>query len=401
MHQLTALPRPVGKLLATLGHKLDRNLPGRYRGRIARFLGPQPGRYVSPDLGSKDALLAAFAKRGIRYAVIGGQSTVIPGVSDHLAIMVDDEDVNAARRMVTPWPAGEQIEAYSPSGLPGFAFGDMPLMPPRLARRLLDGATPVDGINTVTPRDHFFATLFRLVYLRGLDSGIPAADASTPPSSVATAIADQATQLGLALEKPITLESLDAFLATHDWQPPLDMLERIGCWNPWVADKLRKAGEWVGSEAPGLTVFYLRQRTMDEGKTDMVLDKLASSGFRLLPVPPLTPEQLADVTAEVRGGNWGRGPFPLSGGNPGAVYVAHDSAPIPPDAEALRQFPLLDNNRIQLAKQAVRDAVHAGLPRNQRYNAMHSTDNAVQAWRAVRELYPALEPELRALTNGN
>jgi hypothetical protein len=120
----------------------------------------------------------------------------------------------------------------------------------------------------------------------------------------------------------------------------------------------------------------------------------------LLPVPALTSHQLAEVTAEVRGGNWGRGPFPLSGGNPGAVYVAYDTAPIPPDAKAIQQFPLLDNNRIQLAKQAVRDAVHAGLPRNQRYNAMHSTDNAVQAWRAVRELYPILEPELRTSTDG-
>jgi hypothetical protein len=276
----------------------------------------------------------------------------------------------------------------------------MPLMPPRFARRLLDGAAPIAGINTVDPRDHFFATLFRLVYLRGLDSGIPVADAPAVPPPVATAIAAHANQVGLALETPITLESLDAFLATHDWQPPLDMLERIGCWNPWVADKLRKAGEWVGSEPAGLTVFYLRQRAIDEGKTELVLETLRRSGFDLLSLPPVTPHQLAEVTAEVRGGNWGRGPFPLSGGNPGAIYVAHDVNPIPVDGPTVRQFPLLDNNRIQLAKQAVRDAVHAGLPRQQRYNAMHSTDNAVQAWRAVRELYPALERELRAATNG-
>lgn len=399
LHQLTIFPRPIGRLLARLGHRIDGTLPGRYRGRIARFLGPQPGRYVSPDLRTSEALLMAFAEQGIRYAVIGDVGLSLPGSSEALTVLIDDEDVGSVRRLVTPWPAGEPIEAYSPTGLPGFAFGDMPLMPPRLARQILDGAEQIDGISTANPMDSFFVDLYRLVYLGGPQASLPAESAGTQDIPLASAIAAQAALLGVPLDGPITLDALDALLRTHDWQPPLDMLERIGCWNPWVAEKLRQAGQWVGAEPPGMTVFYLRQRAIDEGKTDLVLNTLRSSGFRLLAAPTLTPQQMADIAAHVRGGNWGRGPFPLSGGDPGAVYIAHDANPLPVDDGMMRQFPLLDNNRIQLVKQRVRDAVHAGLSRPQRYNAMHSTDNSVQAWRAVREMYPAFEADLRAALN--
>ncbi|MEO8685234.1 MAG: hypothetical protein ABI414_10390, partial [Devosia sp.] len=237
------------------------------------------------------------------------------------------------------------------------------------------------------------------VYLRGVQSGIPAQESDSPHSGpIVAALLAEAGKLEIELPVPVTLEGLDAFLALHDWRPPLDMLERIGCWNPWVADKLRREGEWLGAEPPGLTVFYLRQRAIDEGKTEAVLATLQQNGFRLLPLPALTALQLQEVTAEVRGGNWGRGPFPLSGGSPGLLVVGYDLKPIPPDAATLKQFPLLDNFRIQLAKQAVRDTVHAGLPRAQRYNALHSTDNAVQAWRAVRTHYPKQEQALRAAT---
>ncbi len=389
---------PIKTLAAALAHRLDRSLPGRLRGRLSRQLKLGTNRYLAPGVGEEAELFHALDRRGARYAVISGSpATTVFDPKAPMALIIADEDVNATRKLVSPWPAGKPVEVYSPSGLPGFAFGDMPLLPPRLARRILDGARRSNGARVASPHDQFFVNLFRQVYLKGWSSGIPSETAlSTRQPAIAHIIANQADELGIAIANPITLESLDALLIDHDWQPPLDMLERIGCWNGWVAEKLKKAGEWIGSEPAGLTVFYLRQRTIDEGKAETVFAVLRQSGFELhFPATPLTDQQLRNIAAEVRGGNWGKGPFPLSGGEPALVFAGFDPAPIPPDAAALAQFPLLDNNRIQFAKQAVRDAVHAGLPRHARYNAMHSTDNAVQAWRALRSHFPALEPILR------
>lgn len=395
MHQLTALPHPLGRFIATFGHHIDRRLPGRHKGRIARLLGPQPGRYVSPELGTTAALLSAFAKSGIRYAIIGRGDQAVPFLNPHLTVMVEDEQAKAASRFISPWPAGEPVQAFSPSGLPGFAFGDMPVLPTRLARRLLDGAALTDGLRLADPVDRFMASVFSIVYLR--PSLIDVGNDRAMLPSLAAAIASQAGELDIKLSTPITHESLDALLMAHDWEPPIDMQERIGCWNPWVAEKLRRTGDWVGGEPAGLVIFYIRQRAIHEGKTELILDELQRSGFRLLPTPSLTAVQLEAIGREVRGGNWGRGPFPQSGGPPGAVVVGFDPNPIPPNQTELEQFPLLDNSRIQQAKQSVRRAVHKDLPRAQHYNAMHSTDNAVQAWRAVREYYSAREDELRAL----
>jgi hypothetical protein len=384
--QTSAAPPPFKRLIAAAGFYADATLPGRFKGKFARILGLGGARYLAPRVAGSDDLLRRLNSRGIRYAVINAMEGLGP------ALIVDDEDVRRMTALVSPWPTGESVTAYSPGGLPGFAHGDMPFLPPRLARRVLDGATEVNGISTASMADCFFVSLYRWVYL---EAPLP----GEPDALPTEAISEHAGRLGLELPKPISRQTLDTFLSEHDWQPPLDMQERIGCWNTWVADKLRALGEWVGSEPPGLTVFYLRQRALDENKGERILETIRASGFRVLPTPALSAQQLAQITAEVRGGNWGRGPFPLSGGNPGAVYVAHDAMPIVPDEKTLSQFPLLDDSRIQLAKQAVRDVAHKGLPRQQRYNAMHSTDNAVQAWRAVREYYPGMEAELRAIIN--
>jgi hypothetical protein len=274
--------------------------------------------------------------------------------------------------------------------MPGFAFGDMPYMPPAFAQAVLDNAGS-GNIRRASARDTFLAGLYRALYLTPYrtDADIMEVFPGISPSQAARIMASR-RMTGPAL--PMWMRFLDA----QNWRPPLDMLERIGCWNPWVAELLRAEGNWLGAETPGLTVFYIRQVAIDQGKLDLITSQLGHAGFTILPVPDLAGDQLAEIARHVRGGNWGRGPYPRSGGVPGQIVVGFDPAPIIPDPDLLGQFPLLDNARVQIAKQEVRDAVHAGLPRRARYNAMHSTDNAVQAWRAIGEMWPDLAPQLRA-----
>jgi hypothetical protein len=384
-------PKPIGRALAYLCHVVDNSLPGRLRGRLARLLRYRQRRFLAPEVGKTTNLIERLNKLEVDYAVIGSKPS--------LTIIVSDDHVGALRRLVSPWPIGQAVEIYSPSGLPGFEFSGMPLMPPRLANGILQRAVLEGTTRTASAADGFYAELFRLVYLQSAGAGIPSVDSpSWKDDATVRTISENARQVGLALEETMTLESLDSFMSRNGWRPPLDMLERIGCWNPWVANMLRNAGEWVGSEAPGLTVFYLRKRAIDQGLAPLVFDVLQREGFELPTVPMLSEVELAEVAAEVRGGNWGRGPFPLSGGVPGLVFVGYDPSPIAPDRKHLAEFPLLDNNRIQIAKQAVREAVHADLPRSRRYNAMHSTDNSVQAWRAVRQHFSDHETSLRERT---
>jgi hypothetical protein len=55
-------------------------------------------------------------------------------------------------------------------------------------------------------------------------------------------------------------------------------------------------------------------------------------------------------------------------------------------------YPLLDNGRVLAAKLAIREALIDGLPKRERFNPLHSSDNDAQAW----EYLEALVPEHRA-----
>jgi len=388
--------------LAMAADWFDRRLPGRYRGWIAKAFGRKDQRHIHPRFAGREDFFRNAHARGLHFATLAGYGDIEIDGNARLAVLFSDGDVDAARDLVTPWPVGEPIEVYSPSGLSGFAFGDMPILPPALANRLLEIPTDSGTIHLLPAKERFLFAAYRDVYLGGTDAGIGSENAEKPPRSQSSremSLNAAGRALGLAVEQPVTLEGLDRLLQQNGWQPPVEFLERIGCWNPWVAEKLRRQGEWAGSEKPGLAVFFLRKRAMELGLTEKVLDTLSGKGFSLHPLTELTAEQMAEVAREARGGNWGRGPFPVSGGEPGLVIVAIDREPIASDSKTLKQFPLLDNQRIQLAKQAVRKLVQAGVPRRQRYNGMHSTDNSVQAWRTVRALCPELEKNIRESLN--
>jgi hypothetical protein len=270
-------------------------------------------------------------------------------------------------------------------------------LPPAVARRVLSEASAsADGPR---PSDLHAALLclFRLLYLDGYDSGIVSEHATGAESSgeVVARVHRKLERAGLQAPAPLTLESLDALMQTHRFRPPVEMLKRLAHRNAWIADVLTRLGEWKTVEPAGWVVFYLRQRVVEESKVDLLINSLRREGFIFPDIPQPDADQMRKLTAEVRGGNWGRGPFPQSGGEPAMVIVGFDPYPTAVPKALLQQHPLLDNARIQTAKKAVRKILRKGLPRNERYNGFHSTDNSVQAWRAIRSMYPHLEAALR------
>lgn len=393
---------PLTDLLASAGHLVERRLPRRYWGRIARFVGLRKQWFIAPEIGGREAFLAALRKRGIAHVML---EELVPASylrPDSLALLFDDEEVPVIRPMLTNWPVGEPVAAFSTTGLPGFAFGDMPLLPPVLAREILSHARDDRGHKRPFPQHAVLMHIYRLLYFSGYNAGIGSelnaeSGAVSPEFADVNVLAELARDAGLSLPETLTLEALDELMQRHGWKPPIEFLERLAVRNAWIAEGLERAGEWKGAEAPGWAVFYIRERVVEEGKIGTVLDALRGQGFDLPQVPELSAEQLRELSREVRGGNWGRGPFPVSGGEPALVVVGYDANPLSPDDDMLAEFPLLDNARIQHAKRTVRNALHKDLSKSRRYNGLHSTDNSVQAWRAIREMYPGAEVELRAI----
>ena len=73
----------------------------------------------------------------------------------------------------------------------------------------------------------------------------------------------------------------------------------------------------------------------------------------------------------------------------------YDHAPIPPNRRQRRKFPKRTNARI-FAKETIRDTIIAELPPDERFNALHSSDHAAEAWHLIEVLAPELMDTIRA-----
>jgi hypothetical protein len=133
---------------------------------------------------------------------------------------------------------------------------------------------------------------------------------------------------------------------------------------------------------PGLGVFLVRRRALEQGVAGEIEALLAEAGFEILRRVPLAPEASARVAGGARGGNWERGPYPRSGGPPALALATFDPAPIAPTREQRARHPGLENARL-LAKIGIRDRLNARLAPDQRCNWLHSSDHA---WGALEYL---------------
>jgi hypothetical protein len=377
---------------------VERGLPQRAHKHIRRALGINQDWYLAPDICGEAAFLTKLREQEVVPVVISDMfSDSYPG-STRLAILFPDHDARVVRSMLTHWPVGERVLAYSITGAGEFSLADTPLLPPAVARRVLSEAREFDVAMRPTEEHRTLLYIFSLVYLDGYQSGLPSENKQTA-TSVPTikGLSRRMRAAGFEFPGRLTLEALDALANSKGFRPPLEMLERLAVRNSWIKDSLVQLGEWRGSEPAGWVVFYVRSRVAEAGKVGIVLDALSQQGFILLQTPQPTNEQMIRLAAEVRGGNWGGGPLQLSGGPPVMVVVGFDPNPLSVDRHTLQRHPLLDNKRVFIAKKRIRDLLSKNISVSQQYNGIHSTDNSVQAWRAIRSMYPQIESNLREM----
>jgi hypothetical protein len=151
----------------------------------------------------------------------------------------------------------------------------------------------------------------------------------------------------------------------------------------------------AGSDPPGLCLFFIREEAVNAGLATMLVESLQDSGFELLLMAKLDPAQSEQTASLLRSGNWSSGPFLISDGPPAMILVTLDLLPMSPGARHQAARSALDNAKIVMAKAAARNLVNAASPEAERYNALHSTDNAAQAWRIVRQLLGSQEQAMR------
>lgn len=381
--------RFIDPLLSKMRPKLTSSIQAQLNPTGASFLPPQMS---FADLQEK------LRDREVAYVLL----PPFLGQAD-IEVLVADDDLDRVAGLVTKWPGGLSIKIYSvsggrsghrfePPGLRPTSHYAVALFPPHLADALIARAgQDVAARGVLRPADAFFACAYRAAYLERQCWDCSASDwvASDECERQLRAMADAAD---VGLERPITPRKLHDILNENEWRPSLDLLERAAHWMPWIGDILPDDEK---DEAPGVSLFFIRARAVENGWRSRIVECFRENGFEPLLVVDLDESQAREAAVEFRGGNWGQGPYRVSGGPPAAICVALDLLPIAADDRLRAQFPSSDNRRTVDAKCAARDLVNRGVDQEFHYNPVHSMDNSAQAWRAVRLLIPGREAELR------
>jgi hypothetical protein len=353
-------------------------------------------RFVPHVLGV-ERFLRRLERAGLRHAVLRWFETLptLPPGED-LDLLVDDADLDSVSALLDEGPGLQPVDLYSTTGLPGADYRRMPYFPPYVAEQILTRAELRRGLCRVpSPEDHFLSLAYHALYHKGTKSGLP--QGGTTASNVTRVEHDYTNILrrlaaALGIEVPITLADLDAYLDARNWRPPHDMLVRLGRRNAWL--RSRVAAERDHGD-PGLSVFLLRAAALARGGEAKATALLERHGFVVVRTHTIAAEQVSAVARSIRGGNWGAGPWPASGGPPAVAIVAYDTDPIRPSRRDRRKFPFLVNARL-LAKNKVRDAFNEGLPPSQHCNVVHSSDNGREALDYLRTILPHAVHEVLA-----
>jgi hypothetical protein len=317
---------------------------------------------------------------GARFVVLRWYDDLprLPDGED-LDLLVLDSDIPLVEQVLGERPGTEPCDVYSVSGLPGTDFHAMAYLPPAFAQRIVARSEMLRGRFPVpSAYDSFLALAYHVAYHKGAASGLPISKGAVPGAGTVdhdylAVLAEQAERAGLPA--PQSLTEIDQLLDEHGVRPPRDMLQRLAEVNPW-AGELAAASR--GHAPAGLAVFFIREQAVAAGAADSIVARIQAEGFTVLRRKRLDAAAVRRVVREVRGGNWERGPYPISGGPPGEIVVAVDVMPAAVDARTAAAWPALDNARL-LIKHTLRDEFNAGRSRDQQCNVLHSSDNADEA----------------------
>ena len=337
-------------------------------------------RYVPHEVGVAGFLSKLFRDNRSHAVLRWFESlpSIAPG--EDIDLLVDDFAVGDVIELLASGPGIQPIDVYSVSGLPMTDFRSLPYYPPLLAKELLDQAVVHRDLCCVpSAKHHFLSLAYHALYHKGDKSGLTSHENQNSGSK--SGDHDYAAilkQLGAAVghSGAVTLNELDEHLAAEGWRPSHDMMARLSRHNSWLRSKLAAEGD--ASIDNGLTVFLLREEGMHRGGVERAQRMLEESGFSILYAAELTDDASKAAATQIRGGNWGPGPWPISGGVPAAIIVAHDSKPIAPTRRQHKKYPFIVNART-LCKDQIRDEFNKSITADRHCNVIHSSDNGREA----------------------
>jgi len=318
---------------------------------------------------------------------------------EDIDILVSDKDLDKIRSLCDPYEnGGQKLDIYSASGKSGSDYLGAGYFPFKLSERLLESRKLINNyFYVLDDREYFVALAFHAVFHKGKASGLPYKrnDAISHQSDhdYTKHLKAMASAQGININD-FSFCGLYEYLVAEGYTPGIDTVRLYARHDPWLQELTIPATLPKISSKGEVVVFILRKWAYDNDKIEYIKDIVESRGFDILYYSELSQCEVISSKGKIRGGQWGKGSYPVSGGPPYGIMVCFDYAPEGPDKNTKEIFPHLSNRNI-LIKHEIRDAINRDLLYTKHVNCIHSADDEHEAWEYINAAVPDRANEFR------
>ncbi|MEM6807548.1 MAG: hypothetical protein AAF696_39485, partial [Bacteroidota bacterium] len=320
--------------------------------------------------------------------------------SEDIDLLISDKDISKIADLFVSNPGTQKFDIYSVSGLSGSDYNGRPYYPPRLAREILDSRqVSSQGVSIPSPERHFLSLAFHAIFHKGKSSGLPNNHSEirneNPEHDYHKLLRLIATRLEIFKEFN-DVSDYFVYLKEQNWIPENDNLRLLisqDSWFLWLSSHVEQ--ETPTNEEEGeVLVFVVREDAVKKNKLKFIKETLTKHCIDIIYEIQLNIEQKRIASERLRGGNWGRGPYWRSGGEPISILICFDHHPKPLDLVASQKYPYVRNKNVFI-KYKIRDEINNFSYYFQWSNVIHSADNETEAWEYIEYVLPEFASDVR------
>ena len=354
-------------------------------------------RYVDRKMG-RDEFFNILNRRRIRYVVLRWFEDLPDWPSNEdMDLLVHDDDLGKIDDLFVCYPRTIPCDIYSVTAISG--WNNLPYYPPHIAELILRERVFWKELCYVPCREHHFLSLvYHVVFHKAEASGFPFAE----DVGGVTAVSDHRytetlSKLAHRLECPFrsSLQEMYILLRDRGWIPPIGTFRKLAERSEWLRSVLtEEVHETYNGE---LMLFTVREWAVQNGWMGFIMDWLRTKRdmLEVIRVKELDKREQQLASKRIRGGTWGQGPYPVSGGKPSVFVVVYDHNPTPVPEDKKESFPFIRNGHFFL-KEEIRYEINRRLLRTKWVNCIHSSDDEIEAWEDLASIScPELIQEVR------
>lgn len=355
--------------------------------------------YLSPEM-SLDNFFNRLNEKQLKYVILRWFDEIpFENINEDIDLLVSDNDIEEIQGIMNERVGILPFDIYSCSGLSGSDFKNMAYYPPYLAEHIIGNRELWNGKYYIpNKKNHLLSLMYHAVYHKGEKSGIPV-ERNTEGLREATdhdyiEVLQKLAHENNIIVKEWTLKYLHSYLNEEGWAPATDTLRKLGFGKDEWAIEVASQNNVHFEKKGEVMVFVIRDWTVRRGLANYITDWLEKEGLNIVKEVILNPEERRNAAQKLRGGNWGKGPWPVSGGDPAAILVVYDYHPKPLNARMQKKYPHVSNEKY-LLKEKIRKEINDSLPKLEQTNIMHSADDEIESMEYIMAVCPQIMEQLK------